>query len=135
MEQRIKVFIADESPEFRHAMRENLTRAGIDVVDETDSGIDVLTKIKRSTPDVVLIDVWLPKLDTVQIIKKAKTLFQNPANVPDFMYFHTVQIQTFLRKQPRREQHIACTSRLNMQRSSKESHVFIKTVRARTKIR
>lgn len=87
MEQRIKVFIADESPEFRHAMRENLTRAGIDVVDETDSGIDVLTKIKRSTPDVVLIDVWLPKLDTVQIIKKAKTLFQNPANVPDFIVF------------------------------------------------
>lgn len=87
MEQRIKVFIADESPEFRHAMRENLTRAGIDVVDETDSGIDVLTKIKRSTPDVVLIDVWLPKLDTVQIIKKAKTLFQNPASVPDFIVF------------------------------------------------
>ena len=87
MDQRIKVFIADESAEFRRALKENLIRAGIDVVDETDSGIDVLTKIKRRTPDVVLIDVWLPKLDTVQIIKKAKTLFQNPSNVPDFIVF------------------------------------------------
>lgn len=87
MDQRIKVFIADESAEFRRALKENLTRAGIDIVDETDSGIDVLTKIKRCTPDVVLIDVWLPKLDTVQIIKKAKTLFQNPSNVPDFIVF------------------------------------------------
>lgn len=87
MDQRIKVFIADESAEFRRALKENLIRAGIDVVDETDSGIDVLTKIKRCTPDVVLIDVWLLKLDTVQIIKKAKTLFQNPSNVPDFIVF------------------------------------------------
>ena len=83
MDQRIKVLIADENNDFRHAIRENLIRAGIDVVDETDSGFDVLTKIKRSTPDVVIIDVWLPSLDAVQVIKKSKTLFQNPANVPD----------------------------------------------------
>ena len=85
MDQRIKVLIADENNDFRHAIRENLIRAGIDVVDETDSGFDVLTKIKRSTPDVVIIDVWLPSLDAVQVIKKTKTLFQNPANIPDFI--------------------------------------------------
>lgn len=84
MDQRIKVLIADENNDFRHAIRENLIRA-IDVVDETDSGFDVLTKIKRSTPDVVIIDVWLPSLDAVQVIKKSKTLFQNPANIPDFI--------------------------------------------------
>ncbi|MBO5006809.1 MAG: response regulator, partial [Clostridia bacterium] len=50
-------------------------------------GLDVLTKIKRSTPDIVLIDVWIPKMDTIQIIKKAKTLFQNPAMAPDFIVF------------------------------------------------
>lgn len=85
MDQRIKVLIADENNDFRHAIRENLIRAGIDVVDETDSGFDVLTKIKRSTPDVVIIDVWLPSLDAVQVIKKSKTLFQNPANILDFI--------------------------------------------------
>lgn len=85
MDQRIKVLIADENNDFRHAIRENLIRAGIDIVDETDSGFDVLTKIKRSTPDVVIIDVWLPSLDAVQVIKKSKTLFQNPANIPDFI--------------------------------------------------
>ena len=87
MEERIKVFIADESSESRRALRENLTRAGIDVVDETGTGMDLLTKVKRSLPDVVLIDIWLPKTDTVQVIKKTKALFQDPANIPDFIIF------------------------------------------------
>lgn len=87
MDQKVKILIADENVEFRSALKENLTRAGMEVVEEADSGIDILTKIKRSMPDVVLIDVWLPRLDTVQVIKKAKLLFQNPSQTPDFIVF------------------------------------------------
>lgn len=87
MEQKIKILVADENAEFRAALRENLVHMGIEIVDETSSGIDVLTKIKRTTPDIVLIDIWLPKMDTVQIIKKSKTLFQSPNLAPDFIVF------------------------------------------------
>lgn len=72
VEQRIKILIADESEKFRNDLKDNLSRFGIEIVDETDNGSDVFSKIKRTSPDIVLIDVWLPKLDAVQIIKKSK---------------------------------------------------------------
>ena len=87
MEQRIRVLIADENEKSRNELKENLARYGIDVVDETDNGADVFSKIKRTSPDIVLIDVWLPKLDTVQIIKKSKQLFSNMTLAPDFIVF------------------------------------------------
>ena len=87
MDQRIKILIADESEKFRHDVKENLARYGVDVVDETDNGADVLGKIKRTAPDIVLIDVWLPKQDAIQIIKNAKQLFATAAFAPDFIVF------------------------------------------------
>ena len=87
MQQRIRVLIADENEKSRNELKENLARYGIDVVDETDNGADVFSKIKRTSPDIVLIDVWLPKLDTVQIIKKSKQLFSNMTLAPDFIVF------------------------------------------------
>ena len=70
MEQKIKILIADENNEFRANLKSNLTHNNMEIVDETSNGLDVLTKIKRAMPDIVLIDIWLPKMDTVQIIKK-----------------------------------------------------------------
>lgn len=87
MEEKIKILIADENNDFRIALKENLVHIGVEIVEEASSGIDVLTKIKRSTPDIVLIDVWLPKMDTIQVIKKSRTLFQNALMAPDFIVF------------------------------------------------
>lgn len=87
MEQKIKILIADENAEFRAALKENLLHMGFDVADETSNGMDVLTKIKRAAPDIVLIDIWLPKMDTIQIIKKSKTLFSTANEAPDFIVF------------------------------------------------
>lgn len=87
MEQRIRVLIADESEKFRNELKESLSRYGVEIVDETDNGTDVFSKIKRTSPDIVLIDVWLPKLDTIQIIKKSKQLFSNVSLTPDFIVF------------------------------------------------
>ena len=87
MEQRIRVLIEKKKKKSRNELKENLARYGIDVVDETDNGADVFSKIKRTSPDIVLIDVWLPKLDTVQIIKKSKQLFSNMTLAPDFIVF------------------------------------------------
>lgn len=87
MEQRIKVFIADENGKFKKELRENLALYGIDIIDDTCDGTDIFGKIKRASPDVVLIDVWLPKVDAVQVIKRAKQFFAGSASVPDFIVF------------------------------------------------
>lgn len=85
MEHKVRILIADENIEFRMSLRENLARAGMEVVDEAADGTDILTKIKRSLPDIVFMDIWLPKGDPIQIIKKSKLLFPNPLQAPDFI--------------------------------------------------
>lgn len=85
MEQKIRMIIADENVEFRMNLRDNLVRAGMEVVDEASDGGDLLAKIKRSMPDIVFLDLWLPKCDPIQMIKKGKQLFTNPAQSPDFI--------------------------------------------------
>lgn len=87
MQPRIKIMIADESEKFRADLKENLSKYGIEIVEETGEGTDVYSKIKRSIPDVVLIDVWLPKLDAIQIIRKTNQLFNPSAPPPEFIVF------------------------------------------------
>ncbi len=87
MEPRIKILIADESEKFRHDLKENLSKYGVEFVEETGDGTDVFSKIKNTSPDVVLIDVWLPKLDAIQIIRKTGQLFSGSSLPPDFIVF------------------------------------------------
>ena len=85
MERKIKVLISDENADSRAVIKENLLRAGFDVVDESDTGIDTLNKIKRTTPDIVIIDAWIPKQDVIQVLKSAKTIFSSASQCPDFI--------------------------------------------------
>ncbi len=88
MEPRIKILIADESDKFRYDLKENLSRYGVEFVEESNDGTDVFGKIKRTTPDVVLIDVWLPKFDAIQIIRKTNQLFTGTSSLPpEFIVF------------------------------------------------
>ena len=88
MEHKIKVLIADESEKFRKDAKDHLTRYGVEFVGETSDGTDVFAKIKQTLPDIVLIDVWLPKSDTVQVIRKTNQIFEkNVAIAPDFIVF------------------------------------------------
>ena len=85
MEPRIKILIADESEKFRSDLKENLAKYGVEFVEETGDGTDVFSKIKKTNPDVVLIDVWLPKIDAIQIIKKTNQLFNDSVLPPEFI--------------------------------------------------
>ena len=85
MERKIKVMISDENAEYRAIIRENLLRAGFDVAEESDTGIDTLNKIKRTSPDIVIIDAWIPKQDVIQVLKTAKTIFSGASQCPDFI--------------------------------------------------
>ena len=88
MEQKIKVLIADESEKFKKDTKDYLSRYNIECVGEVSDGTDVFAKIKQTLPDIVLIDVWLPKTDTVQVIRKTNQIFEkNVAIAPDFIVF------------------------------------------------
>ena len=88
MEPRIKILIADESDKFRADARDNLSRHGVEIVEESNDGTDVFAKIKQTMPEVVLIDVWIPKFDAIQIIRKTNQFFENTSSLPpDFIVF------------------------------------------------
>jgi two-component system response regulator (stage 0 sporulation protein A) len=68
--------------------KEYLSRYGIEFVAELSDGADIFSKIKQTLPDIVLIDVWIPKVDAIQIIRKTNHLFENhPNSTPEFIIF------------------------------------------------
>lgn len=95
MEQQIKILIADENSDFRKTCIEGLTKQGFKNIEVALNGEDALLKIKNFHPDIVIIDVWLSKLDCIQIMKSMKLLDLSPDRAPDFIVTSVVNNQNF----------------------------------------
>ncbi len=71
----IKVVIVDDHPFFRQGVRDVLNaESDIQVVGESGDGYAALALLKNLRPDVVLMDVNLPKLNGLQITQKIKSV-------------------------------------------------------------
>jgi DNA-binding NarL/FixJ family response regulator len=58
----MRVLIADDHPLFRDGLRSLLEARGIEVVGEARDGREAIEQIKRSRPDVVLMDLNMPQM-------------------------------------------------------------------------
>lgn len=58
----IKVMVIDDSKTIRKTAETLLNKTGCDVVTAED-GFDALSKIVRENPDIIFIDVMMPRLD------------------------------------------------------------------------
>jgi DNA-binding NarL/FixJ family response regulator len=66
----IKVLIADDQPEVRSALRLVLdAEPDIDVVDEAADGAEAVRLARQWRPDVIVIDIRMPKLDGIAAIR------------------------------------------------------------------
>ena len=74
MEYNTKILIADENPANRAQLRECFSRSGCRYIEEAINGEDALTRIGRNHPDVVIIDIWMSKLDGLSVVRSAKAL-------------------------------------------------------------
>lgn len=74
-----KVFIVDASNDFRFVCRESLTNYGFEVVGDSGEGQEALIAIKRTQPDVVLIDLWFPGYDLASLIREVKRSLKTAA--------------------------------------------------------
>ncbi|MCX5681567.1 MAG: response regulator, partial [Candidatus Omnitrophica bacterium] len=72
-----KVLIADDEPEVLNVMARALTRKGYVVVKATD-GQEAFDKIKSENPDIILLDLIMPKMHGLTILTKLR---ENP--LPD----------------------------------------------------
>ncbi|KAB8036616.1 putative bifunctional diguanylate cyclase/phosphodiesterase [Janthinobacterium aquaticum] len=56
------VLVADDDPVMRLLMRQMLTQVGLDVI-EAEDGVQALARYRHSGPDLVMLDVDMPRLD------------------------------------------------------------------------
>ena len=71
----IKVMLVDDQNLVREGIKSLLNLAGhIDIVGEAGDGEEALAKIEGLAPDVVLMDIRMPKLDGIATLKKMKEL-------------------------------------------------------------
>lgn len=69
----VKVLIADEHGEIREAVREYLNSLpGVRVVGEARNGFEAITLVEQLKPDIVLMDVGLPKLNSMEATRIIK---------------------------------------------------------------
>ncbi|GAB3920644.1 DNA-binding response regulator [Microlunatus endophyticus] len=62
----VRVGIADDQEMVREGLRALLQRGGFDVVGEAVDGQDAIRLARRERPDVLLMDVRMPKLDGIE---------------------------------------------------------------------
>lgn len=71
-----KILIADDEEILRRIYSDRLTFEGFDVETAAD-GEEALTKINTSAPNLILLDILMPKLNGLQVLEQLNT---NPAH-------------------------------------------------------
>lgn len=73
MNQTIKVLLGDDNPFSRNGLRALLeTCPNLEVIGIAEDGAHALSLVQGSTPDVVLLDVKMPRISGVQATRRIK---------------------------------------------------------------
>jgi len=73
MEKRIKLLIANDSAEFSRDYGRIFQESGMEIVYTQKDGTKLLEKIESIHPDVVLADLFMPRLDGIGVMKATQT--------------------------------------------------------------
>lgn len=66
----IRVVVVDDQALLREGFRLILERAGMEVVAEAADGLEAVEVCRRTSPDVVLMDVRMPRLDGIEATRR-----------------------------------------------------------------
>jgi len=88
----MRVLIAEDDPDIQKVIRMSLKLRGIQNVVVTDNGEECLAQVAAANPDVILLDVMMPKLDGYQTCKRLKS---DPATQHIPVIFLTAKAQHF----------------------------------------
>lgn len=69
-----RVLIVDDHPFIRLALRSLLDKHGYEVIGEACNGVEAVSFIREHAPDLVLLDITMPKLDGIAVIERIKIL-------------------------------------------------------------
>lgn len=72
-----KILVVDDEKPISDIIKFNLVKEGFNVITAYD-GEEAVAKVKQSQPDLVLLDVMLPKLDGFQVLRKIREHYAIP---------------------------------------------------------
>jgi two-component system KDP operon response regulator KdpE len=76
-ERKTRVLLVEDEPEMRRALAMNLTARGYQVSTAAD-GADALNQAAAASPDVMVLDLGLPDLDGMDIIRAVRAYSRTP---------------------------------------------------------
>lgn len=91
-----RVLLAEDDADIQKVVRMSLKMRGVKEVAVTDNGEECLAKAAEFAPDVILLDVMMPKLDGYATCRKLK---ENPATRDIPVIFLTAKAQHYEVKQ------------------------------------
>ncbi|NMZ32845.1 response regulator transcription factor [Pseudomonas proteolytica] len=69
-----KAIIVDDHPFIRSALRMLLKQQHFDVVAEAGNGADAVQQARENNPDLVILDIAMPKIDGLEVISRIRAL-------------------------------------------------------------
>lgn len=76
-----KILIVDDDPDMRLAIGSVLRSRSYDVI-EAGNGEEALRKLKEEKPDLMLLDLLMPKMDGFAVVKELKNTQESYSNIP-----------------------------------------------------
>ncbi len=70
--QKERILIVEDETNIAASLRSILSDEGYEV-DSTGDGLDALEKIQSDPPDLLILDIWLPGMDGIEVLKSVKT--------------------------------------------------------------
>lgn len=69
-----RILIVDDHPVIRMAMKMLLEAEGHQIVGDTDNGVDAISLGQELKPDLVILDIGIPRLDGLEVISRLMVL-------------------------------------------------------------
>ncbi|UCD14891.1 MAG: response regulator [Candidatus Omnitrophota bacterium] len=81
MDKKKKILVVDDEPDFVEVIKTRLEASGYEVI-TAPSGKEALDKVASGNPDAVILDILMPGMDGLKVLKKIRS--QNK-NLPIFI--------------------------------------------------
>ena len=69
-----RILLVDDAAFMRQIQKDVFTKAGHQIVGEAVDGIQAVEQYKAISPDIVIMDIVMPKLDGISAVKQIKTI-------------------------------------------------------------
>lgn len=84
----MRVVICDDEPLARERLKRIMQEEGHEVVGEGATGLEGIEQVKATNPDVILLDIRMPKMDGIRCAKELSELDNPPAIIFITAYDH-----------------------------------------------